>query len=75
MAAARRALTTAQINDGIAADQTQDAIDKRDEQIADLEEQIEEIKAALPSVEDIQKRVELAELEYNLNKKVVSTEN
>lgn len=37
--------------------------------------QIEEIKAALPSVEDIQKRVELAELEYNLNKKVVSTEN
>lgn len=45
LTAAKRALTNAQINDGIQADQTQDAIDKRDEQIADLEEQIEEIKA------------------------------
>lgn len=31
--------------------------------------QIEKIKAALPSVEDIQKRVELTEMEYNLNKR------
>ena len=31
--------------------------------------QIEEIKDALPSVEAIQKRIELAEMEYNLNKK------
>lgn len=30
---------------------------------------IEEIKEALPSVEAIQKRIELAEMEYNLNKK------
>lgn len=51
LAAARRALTTAQINDGIAADQTQDAIDARHEQMDDLREQIEEMEAQFGATE------------------------
>lgn len=41
LSSARRSLSEAQINDGIAADQSRDEVNARNQQIADLREQIE----------------------------------